>query len=326
MGIQSEEELNKAYKFLEEGNPSKAKRIIADAIEFDLENQELNFAYWCCSFWDEFIKNLPQQDAMEQGENLIARWEAFSETLERGKQIIPRAVFAVQHGVFTLALNAFSKMQTQLDRQESNMKNMLARAEIYRKEGLCCKKIGQYEEALSFLMQANSYSPSSAPVLAEMADCFALCGEEKKAKVLFREAFFIDAQKIAISFLESELIRRLIEQVKLKGYSGAALLEWIPVYGVLYGIFNIKRELRPQEANRLKQDVYALENELKDPKNDPNILKPKIINMYFWLIDYYSRACVNIGYEAEATNRQNIDECLLQIRVHDENIYDMYIR
>ena len=157
--------------------------------------------------------------------------------------------------------------------------------------------------------------PSSAEILSETADCFALCGEDKKAKVLFREAFFIDAQKIEIEFFDSELICSLIKQVKDKGYSGAALKEWIPVFGVLYGVFNMKRELKTHEAARLRQEIYAKENELKNPANNAEILVPKLINMYFWLIDYYVRS-------GESVNR--INECLLQIRVHNESVFKMY--
>ena len=89
------------------------------------------------------------------------------------------------------------------------------------------------------------------------------------------------------------------------------------MYGVLYGVFNVKRELRTQEAGRLKQEIYAKENEIKDPSSDSKILVPKLINMYFWLIDHYAR--INEGNE-------KINECLLQIRVHDENIYRMYTK
>ena len=74
--------------------------------------------------------------------------------------------------------------------------NKAQKAEILRKTGLCHKKLGDYETALKFLNDANVQMPESAPVLAEMADCYALCGEERIAKVLFREAFYVDAQKI----------------------------------------------------------------------------------------------------------------------------------
>lgn len=307
MSIQSEEEIKKAYALLEEGKPSEARQILGEAFAYDFDNQEIDFSLWCCSYWIYLIEKLPKLDPFEQAEALVARWKFFKTDMERRKNVCQRTVYALQKGIFTLALNSYSKLGEE--------KNPIQHSEICRKKGLCYKKLGKYETALSLLTEANQYAMSSAPVLAEMADCFALCGEDKKAKVLFREAFFIDAQKVEISFLDSELINCLIRQVKEKGFSGPVLQVWIPVYGVLYGVFNVKRELRVQEYRKLRQDIYASENELKDPSSDRLILTPKLINMYFWLIDYYVR-----NKEGNA----KINECLLQIRVHDENVYRQF--
>lgn len=314
MNIQTEEELDKAYSLIEKGKTSEAKQILAEALEYNFDSEELKFALWCCSYWDDFIRRLPRLELYEQGESLINRWKAFKIDIDRQKKIFQKAVYAVQKGVFTLALNAYSSISAN---KNSFDMNSFQKAEINRMMGLCCKKLGQYEVALNYFAEANSALPSSAAILSEMADCFALCGEDKKAKVLFREAFFIDAQKVEIEFLDSELICGLIEKVKEKGYTGAALKEWIPVFGVLYGVFNMKRELKSHEAARLRQEIYAKENELKNPTNDASILIPKLINMYFWLIDYYVRSGEGAG---------RINECLLQIRVHNESIYKMYTR
>ena len=309
MGINGDEELTKAYQLLEQGKPAQARELLAQAIEYNFGNSQINFAHWCCSYWVDFINRLSRMDAYEQGEGLIARWKSFKQDSELQKGLQQKAIYALQHGVFSLALNAYESITVE---GTANQK-----ADICRKKGLCYKKLGKFESALNLLTEAYQFSPQSASVLAEMADCFALCGEDKNAKVLFREAFFIDAQRVEIEFLDSELICALIRQVKEKGYIGAVLQEWIPVYGVLYGVFNVKRELRPQEAGRLRQEIFAKENEIKDPSNDSKILIPKLINMYFWLIDHYARS--NEG-------KNKINECLLQIRVHDENIYRMYTK
>ena len=309
MGSKAEEELTKAYKFLSEGNLAQAREVVMQAFGDNFDSPELKFTHWCCSYWFDFVQNLPRMEAYEQGDGLIARWKSFRQDYEKQEDFQQKAIYNLQQGIFNLALGAY-----ELTKEEGTQSQL---ADLYRKKGLCCKKLGKYETALNFLSEAYRISPQSAVILAEMADCLALCGEEKNAKVLFREAFFIDAQRIEIEFLDSELICCLIRQVKEKGHTGAALLEWIPVYGVLYGVFNVKRELRPQEAGRLRQEIFAKENEIKDPSNDSKILIPKLINMYFWLIDHYAR-----------TNEGNdkINECLLQIRVHDESIYRMYTK
>lgn len=309
MSIQSEEGLTNAYHLLEEGQPQAARKVLQETLEYNLENKEISFAVWCCAYWNEYLKALPENNDFERGESLISRWKSFVFELSRQHEVYERAVYSIQKGIFSMALSCFEKLEDE--------SNPVHKAEIFRKKGLCYKKLGKYETALSCLTQAVNLTPSASETLAEMADCFALCGEEKHAKVLFREAFFVDAQRIDLDFLESELIRCLIQQVQKKGYSGNQLLEWIPVYGVIFGVFNIKRELRSQEFGRLRQDIYARENELKDPSNDSKILTPRLINMYFWLIDHYVRTKDDSG---------KINELLLKVKILDRSIWESYVK
>jgi tetratricopeptide (TPR) repeat protein len=193
-------------------------------------------------------------------------------------------------------------------------KDPLQKAEIYKKTGICYKKLGDFENARTFLTEANNIYPNLSSVLAELADCYSLCGEDKFGKVLYREAFFADPDSIDLDFLDSELIKCLIEKTKSKGYSGKALQYWIPVYGVLCGVFNIKRELTSQEVARLKKDLYAMENEIKDPSCNNEILVPRMLNCYFWLMDHYYLA---------KENQAKINEVLLRIKLLDSAVYEI---
>ena len=319
--------LAQAYNLMEEGNLAQARPILYDAIEFDLDNKELHFAYWCCNFWIPHLDTESLLSNLDKGNRILARWIEFSETLEEEDknkaspskirpQSHPRAVYATKHGVFSLALASFKAVESTLI--DDQTVTIAQKSDVLSKIGICYKELGEYDSALEYLkIKANALSPNSAAIYAEMADCFALSGEEKQAKLFFREAFFLDAQKIELAFLESQLIRAVIEQAKTKGGAKGALLEWIPVYGELTHVFNIKHEFRLQEVGKLQQDIYARENELKDPSNSPQILVPKLINMYFRLIDHYERS-------TDASAAQKSQECQLQIRSHDEDIYNIY--
>ena len=307
MGIPSETGLAAAFNSLREGNPRKAKAVLEHTLSNDLENKEVIFALKCANYWYGIIESTDSmQDAYQRAELLLTQWKHFSAYI-RQADVFERALYAVKKGVCEAALKNYRSML--------NEKNNTLRAEILAKAGLCNKLLGDYEAGITLLQEANTLSPGSADILAELADCYALCGEEKTAKVLFREAFFVEPGKIDNSFLESELFCRLAERTAAKGYSGRVLQEWIPVYGVLYGVFNIKRELRALEAGKLKQAVFALENELKEAGNDTELLVPRLINRYFWLIDHYM-----------TTNgeRTRINELLLKIKLLDSSIYDMY--
>jgi hypothetical protein len=121
--------------------------------------------------------------------------------------------------------------------------------------------------------------------LSEIADIYALVGEEQKARVMFREAFFQDPQDIDIDSFEAELFVRLCAQVKETGLPPEAIREWIPVYGTLWGVLSIKRELRALEYGKLRQKIFSLEQEVREESRKPLIL-PRLVNHYFWLIDH----------------------------------------
>ena len=310
MDFQTEAELKVALGFLQQGNPLEAQKIISSLFEHDLESTELMYTNKCCIFWIDSIKRLKSMnDSFERSESILLEWKNFQDYISRESAPYEPAMFAVQQGFFKNALEEYKKM---LDE-----KDPLQKAEIYRKTGICYKKLGDFENARAFLTEANDIYPNLSSVLAELADCYSLCGEDKFGKVLYREAFFADPDSIDLDFLDSELIKCLIEKTKSKGYSGKQLLYWIPVYGVLGGVFNIKRELTSQEVARLKKDIYAMENEIKDPSCNSEILIPRMLNCYFWLMDHYDLA---------NENQAKINEVLLRIKLLDSAVYEMYIK
>ena len=310
MDFQTEAELKVALGFLQQGNPLEAQKIISSLFEHDLESGELIYTNKCCIFWIDSIKRLKGiEDSFERSANILLEWKNFQDYISRESTPYEPALFAVQQGFFKNALEEYKKMLEE--------KDPLQKAEIFKNAGICYKKLGDFENARAFLTEANNIYPNLSSVLAELADCYSLCGEDKFGKVLYREAFFADPDSIDLDFLDSELIKCLIEKTKSKGYSGKALLYWIPVYGVLGGVFNIKRELTSQEVARLKKDIYAMENEIKDPSCNSEILIPRMLNCYFWLMDHYDLA---------NENQAKINEVLLRIKLLDSAVYEMYIK
>lgn len=310
MEIQTEEKLKEVLAFFKQGNPFEAQKIISILFENDLENKRVIYTNKCCMFWLDSITRLRSiEDTYERSENILLEWKNFQDYISRDKDVYEPALFAVQHGYFSNALEEYKKLLEE--------KDTFQRAEIYKNVGICYKKIGDFENARTYLTEANNIYPNLASVLAELADCYSLCGEDKFGKVLFREAFFADPENIDLNFLDSELIKCLIKKTQEKGYSGKALQYWIPVYGVLSGVFNIKRELTSQEVARLKKDIYAMESEYKDPACNSETLIPHLLYCYFWLMDHYDLA---------NENRAKMNEVLLKIKILDSNVYEAYIK
>ena len=311
MDIQPNTGLAQARELLRQGNPERARKVLEETLSRDLQNLEIIFTLTCATYWS---KNLPRilelPTAFERAESLVAQWKRFTEFIAKTPSY-EQSLYAVKFGIFNLALENYQQLFSE--------NNNAQKAEVYRKTGLCYKKLGDFETSLRFLKDANNLLPEYSPILAEMADCYALCGEEKIAKVLFREAFYIDAQKIDIDFLESDLITRLISRVEEENFKDEVLKEWIPVYGVLLGVLSIKRELRAFEVGKLKQAVFSLENELKESGSKPEILIPRLINHYFWLVDYY------VNSKDDDRARVNISEILLKIKLLNPKVHDLYV-
>ena len=292
---------------MKNGNTIRAKTLVEDALANDLENAEVIFALRCVNFWAGKLAEPEGATSEEQGDFLLRAWTRFVSLIIDDSEQFERCMNAVRTGIFSTALDNFLEAL-------GGHKNP-REGELYCKAGICHKKLGEYETALSFLSQASAILPNVPTILAEIADCYALCGNERAAKVLFRDAFFLGASSVDTSFLDCLMVLRLLKQVEQKGFSGDELLEWLPVYGVLYGVFNIKRELRPPEASKLKQAIFMLESELKSGAENAVLLVPRLINHYFWLIDHFA---------AIQGERNSIEETLLKIKLLDVNIYKQY--
>lgn len=298
-----------AYENLRNGNIEEAEDLLDAALMSNLDNNEIKFALSCLSFWKDKINTVVRfSSPSDKSEWIFRAWLNFVEWSKTLPGRNEDCIDAARYFVFNRALEFCSKA---LEEHQG-----ATDIEIYRKTGLCYKNLGDYDNALRFLDYAFTRDSSSAKLVADLADCYALTGDMQKAKVLFREAFFIGASEIELDFLSSEIITRLISETEKMGYRGEELALWIPVYGVIYGIFNVKRELRAVELGKLKQACYAMETQLcKADETEKKYLVPRLLNHYFWLIDHY----INTD-----DDRTKINEILLKIKIIDPDVYSKY--
>ena len=301
--------LQKAYDSLKASEISAALLSLEEALRLDYEHPEVVYALKCVNWWLERGKRYGEiRDCYERGEYVLSQWKAFFVFVDRIGKEYDRCLYAVRRYAFSPALVCFQGMMAGgSDGQD---------AELLLRIGRCYKGVGNYELALKYLEEAARLNKDDAEALAELADAYALVDEPRAAKALFREAFFANPQRVDIRALESEMVRLLYERVRDLGYRSPELEEWIPVYGVLFGVFTVKRELRAIELGKLKQSIFSLENEIRDRPDESGTIAPKLINRYFWLIDHY----VNVGEDAS-----RIDETLLKIRILDPGVYERYI-
>ena len=299
--------MNKVYASYKKGAIEESVSLLNEAHSINYDDQSVLSALKCTRFWlDRFEKLENGFDNYEKAEFLIQQWIIFTSSFISSLKIpFDNGLYALKQGIFRTALKFYSRVRE----GDSD-----PQPEILLRIGRCHKALGDFDRSIVSLEKAMKRDSRSSEIIAELADCYFMIDKIKIAKVFFREAFFIDAQGINIELLESDMICMLVDELKKKGYSGKELNEWLPVYAVLFGIFNVKRELRPIEYGKLKQTIYTLKNELHD-NEEKRLLLSRLINHYFWLIDHYF--CSN-------KDRETIEEILLNIKLLNTSIYEQY--
>jgi tetratricopeptide (TPR) repeat protein len=309
--------IQKAYNSLKASDIAGAQGALEEALKLDFEHREVVFALKCLSWWQDRIKKMPGTP-YDQGAFILSQWGSFYSFLDRiggsgpetKREVSPdfdSCLYAVKHYVFSTALAFFKDLLGDGENQHD--------PGLLLEVGRCYKGVGSYEEALKYLEQAARFKREDGETLSELADVNALLEETRAAKALFREAFFVDPQGIELHNLDSELILRLAGRVRELGYAGQELLEWMPVYGSIFGVFSVKREMKLAELGRLKQAIFTLENELRGVQGVNSLLIPRLINRYLWLIDH----CENV-HEDPAL----IEEIMLKIKLVCPAIYERY--
>ena len=296
------------YERFRTGRFDDSESLLAKGLSLDYEHPGILAALKCARFWSERADRVEDFDGdFQRGEYLIKQWPVFTSFLKSVPEDPERAIYAAKQWVFGKALGCYLRVLDATPGQDPDL--------LYR-IGRCYKGKGNYKQALEYFEACNHQRGDDPQVLAELADCYALINEMKASKIFFREAFYIDPQRVEIDAIECTMMLRLSDRVVSLGREGVDLLEWIPVYGVVFGVFNVKRELRSLEYGKLKQSIYALESAIADEGDGEGKKTPRLLNRYFWLIDHYLVA---------GGDREKIDETLAKIRKLNSAIYEEYI-
>ncbi len=241
-------------------------------------DEVVNSGIKCCKYWinkfDQINKN--EGTDYEKGITLIDELQTFEKNhLNENKKVMNSVISSVLLKVIGLL-----KEDLGLGLNSDSVKSVYLIALSY-------KKIGDYKNAIKYLEEVVSKDKNDANAIALLADCYSLISEADKAKVLFREAFFIDPSIIDLTKLESNLILSLLSNMKVYDFKYEDLVFFIPVYGRVLGFFNVYRELFPVELKKIENEIFVLESAMKDTV-DNNQKRARLLNCYLWLYDYYT--------------------------------------
>ncbi len=305
-----EKHLNFAKQFLFQGKIEDSWDSFHDALVMNFESEEAKSGMKIAGYWKERQAKLQSiEDNFEKGEFLLREFKSFLKNFITVNSITSNhGVKSIEHWIFSTAYVSFKKY----GEVTNNEKN----PDILLKQGFCQKVMGNYDLARELLEEAVNLTKNNSSILAQLADVYSLINEEKHSKLFFREAFFIAPQDIDLDSLESVIIKKITEELKYKDYSLNELKEWIPVYGTILGLFSVKKELKPIEVGLLKQSIYSLNNQLTIGEIDKGIVVPRLINHYLRLLEFFV---------STKGSKTEIEEVLLNIKLLDKKIYDLYL-
>ena len=285
--------------------------LLEEALEIDFDNEEIKHALKSVDWWLVHLPRIEEiRNPYEKGEFILSRLRQYYSFLDTLPEYYDLCQYVVRRFVFSNALRCFRDLLGEGVNQHDPGLLLIV--------GRCYKGVGIYDEAFRYIEQAARFRRDDSETLAELADVYALLGETREAKSLFREAFFLNPERVDLRMMESEMILRLRDKlIREKGFREDELREWMPVYGKLWGVFSVIRELKPIEFGRLKQSIFTMETERRGNPSRGEVLKPRLINRYFWLIDYY---------DIKKEDPYLREEVLLKIKVTDPEIYERYVQ
>ncbi|MDA3850690.1 MAG: tetratricopeptide repeat protein [Spirochaetaceae bacterium] len=299
---------NQVLFFFEQGQFAEAEKVLKERL-LDEQCPYGRTGLKVCQFWSGRLEQLEKwQDDTLRGDFLYGQWFRFIE-LYRWDLLrdFESALPALKAWLFHQVINSYERTMGMI---------RTADTESHLKVGRSLKYLGRYEEALPLVEKALKYHRSSSEIMAELADCYGLINEVELSKALFREAYLVDPQGVKLALLESSFMIRLCERVmKETDYKDREFNEWIPVFAVVYGIFDVKREMKQEEIGMLKQSIYSLKSDLKEAGREWKTV-PRLLYRYFWLIDLY---------RSQGASQNLIRQVLMDIQLLDPQIYQLYM-
>lgn len=299
-----------ALNYIQDGQYEEASRLMQKAVFIDLESRLPGLVIKSCDFWAHRLKKMGFLSPLERAVYVYDAWVSFHQNIVRSDLMaLDRVIYAIRMQVFGLLIEQL-KGCAEVE-HDTSYALALARAYKYR---------GDYDEAIDVYTLILETEIRHSAVLAELADCYAIIDEEIRAKILFREAFFHNVEDIVFANLESVMIKQLYQKtVELQLFEEPYLLDWVAVYGVVYGVFNYSRELSKSEYTRLNHSIHALRSQIEEHPQKSHFLKPKLIYRLFWLIDYF------LANQVDAVvTKENIEKVLFEIKFLDERVYKKY--
>jgi tetratricopeptide (TPR) repeat protein len=265
---------SRVYKLLEEGNFEDAIALFDNILKENPNYPGAHDGIKIARFWLAKRNRLSRyENAYDKGKK---EWNDFERHMSKNNIKHGRSTVAVQKYIFSDIIESFTKTYNEEEIPDTGVLTQI---------GDCFKKLGNYEKAINIYEYARSFNNEDPSLMSKLADCYFSIDETSKAKVLFREAFFLDPGQIDLECIESPFIHMIHEKTKKQIENPEISLFWLPVIAEISGAFNVKREPKKEETEQLRERIQRLENEYITNRKKRPYIEPQLLNHYFWLID-----------------------------------------
>jgi tetratricopeptide (TPR) repeat protein len=299
---------NKAHKSLEEGMFREAIALYDSIIKENPGYPGALDGIKVSKFWIGKKNKLKKYTtSYDKGKLLFKEWKDFEKYMNKNNVKHGRSTAAVQKYIFSDIIESFARAYNE---------GVVPDTDILIQIGDLFKKLGNYVKALDIYEYARSFDKEDPSLLAKLGDCYFSIDESSKAKVLFREAFFLDPGQIELDQIESPFIhmlyRKTIEIIKDPGLT----VYWLPILAELKSAFNVKREPKKGELDELRNKIKKLENEYINNRKRRMYIEPRLLNHYFWLID---------TLKISGGSKKEIEQSLQRINKINPEIFAQYL-
>jgi tetratricopeptide (TPR) repeat protein len=300
---------NKAHKMLEEGRFADAIRLFENIREENSNYPGVPDGIRSARFWISRVNKLNKySNSYDKAKLLLKEWKDFEKYMIKNNVKHGRSTAAIQKYIFSDIIESFTKAYNE---------GVVPDTAILIQIGDCFKKLGNFEKAIDIYEYARSFIKEDPSLLSKLGDCYFSIDETSKAKVLFREAFFIDPGLIELDCIESPFIHMLYQKTEDQIKNPEVSIYWLPVFAEINRAFNVKREPKKGELEKLRTEIQKLEGEYISNRKKRMFIKPKLINHYFWLID---------SLKIVGGSKKEIEDSLQRINEIDSDIFSLYLK
>ncbi|MGL4562471.1 MAG: hypothetical protein ACRCVW_01265 [Brevinema sp.] len=146
------------------------------------------------------------------------------------------------------------------------------------------------------------------------------------AVLMFNELFLKCVDDVDLTLIEYDPISVIAQMIHNDLFPENHIKYWIPIYGYLYGGLTVRRNLRYEEYKKLQEKISYFENEIRNGDN-LEVLIPKLLNIYFWVFDYYMYQMHTTGGATQIYRRVlELFALLCQIPMYEESAKKLGLR